>query len=253
MYRVVVIEDEENIRKGFIKNMDWLAHGCEVVGQAANGRDGLALIREAAPDIVFTDIKMPVMDGLAMLEHARQEAQFEAVVLSGYGEFSYAKRAIKIGVSDFVLKPFETEAISSTLSGIVKRLDAKKQGTQPGAALTLPDGASHYTRRGYEYILQSYHQGITGADVAKKLEISPGYFYKLFKKDTGESIHHFLLKLRLSKAAELLIESPGLKVYEVSDMVGFGDYKQFHRVFSEMYGMSPLKYRAEATKNNQAP
>ncbi|MEG1304275.1 MAG: response regulator, partial [Oscillospiraceae bacterium] len=79
--------------------------------EAENGCDGLQKIRTLRPEIVFTDILMPVMDGLEMLAIAKKEYNFEAVVLSGYGEFAYAQRAITIGVSDYILKPFDESTI----------------------------------------------------------------------------------------------------------------------------------------------
>ncbi|MEG1181739.1 MAG: AraC family transcriptional regulator, partial [Oscillospiraceae bacterium] len=109
--------------------------------------------------------------------------------------------------------------------------------------LSVPLTSSHYTLRGYDYLIENYYIGTTGADIAEFLDISPGYFYKIFKTDTGMSIRDFITKLKLSKAVSLLKSNPNLKIYEVADMVGFSDYKYFHRVFSEEYGDSPLKYK----------
>ena len=181
-----------------------------------------------------------------MLGIAKKEYDFEAVVLSGYGEFAYAKKAITIGVSDFLLKPFDQSELDSALALIVRRLDFKSQKGATGQFVSeksIPLTASHYTRRGYDYLIQNYHSKITGADIAEYLEISPGYFYKLFKDDMGVSIHSFIQELRLKSASELLLNSPNLKVYEVADMVGFSDYKCFHRSFTAFFGVSPQKYK----------
>lgn len=245
MYNVLVVEDEAVIRTGFISSIDWKKYGCIICAQAENGREGLELIRRCRPEIVFTDIRMPIMDGLDMLSTAKSEYDFEAVVLSGYSEFAYAQRAITIGVSDYILKPFEEESVCSTLEQIVKRLD-EKQLLAPHeypSELAIPLSSSHYTKRGYDYLMQNYHTGITGADIAEYLDISSGYFYKVFKADTGDSIHHFIVKLRLTKALTLLKNDPNLKIYEIADKVGFTDYKYFHRVFTSAYGVSPLKYK----------
>lgn len=254
MYSVIVVEDEITIRRGFIKSVDWDRFGCSVVGQSSNGQDGLAMIRDLRPQIVFTDIKMPVMNGLEMLSIAKKEYDFEAVVLSGYGEFAYAKKAITIGVSDFLLKPFDQSEIDKSLSQIVGRLNFKSQTRKAGSFVferPIPLEASHYTRRGYDYLIQNYHNKIAGSDIANYLEISPGYFYKLFKDDMGVSIHSFILELRLSSASELLLNSPNLKVYEIADMVGFSDYKCFHRSFTAYFGVSPQKYRSSMITNTK--
>ncbi|MEG1943848.1 MAG: response regulator [Oscillospiraceae bacterium] len=246
MYKVLIVEDEAKIRKGFIKSIDWEALGCTVCAEAENGCDGLQKIRTLRPEIVFTDILMPVMDGLEMLAIAKKEYNFEAVVLSGYGEFAYAQRAITIGVSDYILKPFDESTILELINSIKKRLVEKTLVNEHHTGqneLSVPLTSSHYTLRGYDYLIENYYTGTTGADIAEFLDISPGYFYKIFKTDTGMSIRDFITKLKLSKAVSLLKSNPNLKIYEVADMVGFSDYKYFHRVFSEEYGDSPLKYK----------
>lgn len=245
MYNVLVVEDEAVIRTGFIGSIPWSKYDCTVCAQASNGREGLELIRSCRPEIVFTDIRMPIMDGLDMLSAAKSEYDFEAVVLSGYSEFAYAQRAITLGVSDYILKPFDEAALCETVENIVHRLD-EKRALMPRAEygeLSVPAGASHYTKRGYDFLMQNYKSGITGADIADYLDISPGYFYKLFKADTGVSVHSFILKLRLTKALMLMENDPCLKIYEVADLVGFADYKYFHRAFTAQYGQSPLKYK----------
>ena len=94
MYRVVVIEDEEAIRKGIIMSIDFSALNCILIGEASNGVEGIKLIQEKKPDIVITDVTMPLMSGIEMIEQTL-EYNYTSIIISGYDEFSYAKKAIK--------------------------------------------------------------------------------------------------------------------------------------------------------------
>lgn len=84
MYRVLIVEDEKVIRKGIIYVVDWAAFDCLVVGEAENGQQGLDMIEQLHPDIVITDVRMPLMDGLEMVQKGRERQDFETILLSAY-------------------------------------------------------------------------------------------------------------------------------------------------------------------------
>lgn len=121
--RILIVEDEVKIRKG-LANLIVKQTGNEIVGEAKNGREGLELILSTNPDLVITDVKMPVMDGLEMLrELSEKELHVHSVILSGYSEFEYAKKAISYGVDDYLLKPLAPEDILSALEKIRGKLE----------------------------------------------------------------------------------------------------------------------------------
>ena len=97
MLKVLLVEDENLIRRGLQYKMDWTEVNCVVVGEAATGQEGLTQIKALRPDIVITDIRMPDMDGLEMLREGRAVCPFHAIIISGYGEFDYAQQAIRLG------------------------------------------------------------------------------------------------------------------------------------------------------------
>ena len=106
MLKVVVVEDEELVRKGIVLTVDWAGAGCAVVGEAANGEEGLEVIRRYRPDLIVTDIRMPKLDGIEMLRRLREEGNRAHVVfLTAYSDFSYAQNALRLGVLDYILKP----------------------------------------------------------------------------------------------------------------------------------------------------
>ena len=106
MYKVVIVDDEHIIVEGLSKGIDWAKYNCEVVGTAGSGEEGMELIRELSPDILFTDICMGEMDGLTMVAGIRSEfPNLQVTILTGYRDFEYAQRAIRLGASRFLLKP----------------------------------------------------------------------------------------------------------------------------------------------------
>ena len=110
LYRIILVDDEEEVRKSIIRKIDWQAVGFTVVGDAENGEDALEKIEALEPDVVLTDIRMPYMDGLTLAEKIRQRyPSMKIVIFSGYDDFDYAKRAIKLNVTEYILKPVNVE------------------------------------------------------------------------------------------------------------------------------------------------
>ena len=124
MYTVILVDDEALILKGLSTVIPWKEMGCEVVGTATNGLTGLELIRKLKPDILFTDIRMPNMDGLTMLAALGSEfPRMQTAVLTAYRDFDYARRAITLGVCRYLLKPSNLNEIKETLRVMVDKLD----------------------------------------------------------------------------------------------------------------------------------
>lgn len=123
-YRVVVVEDEHKIRRNIVQKIEDSRLSFEVVGTASNGLEALAIIHSLQPDVVLTDIRMPKMDGLALITQVRNDIpEIHIVILSGYSEFEYAKTAMKLGVRDYLLKPLKLEPLIETLSNIRTSLE----------------------------------------------------------------------------------------------------------------------------------
>lgn len=121
MLRVVIVEDENIIRKGLVCTVDWQSMGACIVGEAADGEEGLQVVREQQPDVVLTDIRMPRLSGLAMAEALRQSGSHVAIVfLTSYADFTYAQEALRLGAVDYLLKPVEEEALRAVLQKLVR-------------------------------------------------------------------------------------------------------------------------------------
>ncbi|SEN88845.1 two component transcriptional regulator, AraC family [Amphibacillus marinus] len=117
MDKIVIIDDEQFVRKGIIALVDWDKINYQVVGEASNGEDALDLILQKEPDVVLTDIRMPVYDGLKLIQYVKESVQKvpKFIILSGYNDFKYAQRAVRLGVNDFILKPVDREELEQTL------------------------------------------------------------------------------------------------------------------------------------------
>ena len=124
LYKIMLVDDEEEVRKSIIRKIDWSAAGFEVIGDAENGKEALEKIDQIEPDVVLTDIRMPYMDGLSMAEAIRQRhPSIKIVIFSGFDEFEYAKKAIKLNVIEYILKPVNVEELTAILKRIKNNLD----------------------------------------------------------------------------------------------------------------------------------
>lgn len=124
LYRIILVDDEEEVRQSIIRKIDWKSAGFCVVGDAENGQEALEKVEALEPDLILTDIRMPYMDGLSLAERVRQKyPSVKIVIFSGYDDFEYAKQAIKLNVTEYILKPVNVEELTAILKRIKTNLD----------------------------------------------------------------------------------------------------------------------------------
>ena len=124
LYRIILVDDEEEVRKGIIRKINWETLGFEVVGDAENGQDALEKIEQFDPDVIMTDIRMPYMDGLELTAKIRQKyPSMKVLIFSGYDDFEYAQQAIKLNVTEYILKPVNVEELTEILTRVRENLD----------------------------------------------------------------------------------------------------------------------------------
>ncbi|AWK51899.1 DNA-binding response regulator [Clostridium beijerinckii] len=260
MIKVLIVEDEDFIRKGLIGTFDWVSSDCVVVGEAENGLEGLKKIEEVKPNVVITDIKMPKMNGIEMVRKAKEICDFETLILSSYNDFDYAKQAIDLRVFDYIVKPIDDEYLKNSLLKVKKLVDEKqlfyklRENIKDVKSISLinlenyTSGAlsDKYTEKIIEYILQNYSKKISIEEFAEKYNISTSYLSRQFKLQTSHTFHDFLNKYRIQKSIEIL-DTGEYKVYEVSYMVGFSEYKHFSSVFKKYMKYSPSEFLKKCT------
>lgn len=245
MMKVVVVEDEALVRRGIVLTVGWAGVDCAVVGEAADGMEGLEVIRESQPDLVVTDIKMPRLDGLEMVRQLREEGnRAHVIILTAYSDFSYAQAALKLGAVDFLLKPFQ----DGELEEAVTRLKSRVGPTGPQApGLEVPEeGKSKYVMEALRYIAGHYNDpDISVSSVARDLGISEGHLSHVFKKETSRTLGSYLTDYRIHMAMELLRDCRN-KVYEVAEQVGYRDITYFSSTFKRVVGLSPSEYQKQS-------
>ncbi|MDL2233113.1 response regulator [Ruminococcaceae bacterium OttesenSCG-928-L11] len=257
MYKVLVVEDESRIRRGLIYRLDWVAMGCTVPLEAANGEEGLACIQSEKPDIVITDVKMPLLDGIAMLEQAVRLHTFESIIISGYDDFAYAQTAMRLGVTDYLLKPVDMEELRAAIFALCEKAEKRQlysrieaimdKDTQPDPVLDMVALNHSLTRTSkrvtaaLRFIQANYRQRISLKDLGRDMEVSSTYLNQKFKEEMGYTFNDFLNRFRIQKAVELL-QAGDYRIYEVAEQTGFSDYRYFALVFKKYVGCAPTEF-----------
>ncbi|MCP1103517.1 YesN/AraC family two-component response regulator [Aequitasia blattaphilus] len=171
--RIVIVEDEIKIRTGMAKMIENETDHI-IVGLGSNGEEGLEIIQRFKPDLVITDIRMPNLDGLEMLEKMyERKIQAQTIILSGYSEFSYAQKAIRFGVTDYLLKPLAPEDLLMTLDKVVKQMQAEEKENNRYAESQLGEflfGKMENTTDSAEKIRE-----LCGVELDSKVLIYAGY------------------------------------------------------------------------------
>ncbi len=240
---VIFADDERVIREGVVKSLDWESIGCRLVGTADTGLAALALIREKRPQCVVTDIRMPLMNGLELIRVVKEEdTDCRFVILSGYDEFEFARKAMQYGVRYYLLKPFDEEELSEVLVKIQREIEVVGSSADVEQMHTgnreidkiLAFLNVHYRRR--ELSLN----WITENMVYKNKD----YLGKLFKTHTGKTFNQYLAELRIDRAIDTLRKQPDTPVAELAEAVGYplgGDY--FCAKFKKITGMTVTRFR----------
>lgn len=243
--KILIAEDEQRAREGISDLIRSMGAQYTVIGEAANGRQALEMMRLTQPDIVFTDIKIPYVSGLDLIMAAKEQ-NFKAhfVVVSAYAEFEYAKQALKLGVEDYLLKPPTRDEIFKTLLNLEKKM---KYGEQSGCGMDsrLPDkfpNAHPLVKEVLRLIESGYADKLNQQEIAQTLSVSPEYLSYLFAREIGKPFSKFVKEYRIQKAVELL-KSKDATIQDVPYQVGFSDRKYFDKVFTEVMGESPSSFR----------
>lgn len=247
MYKVVIVDDEPIIVEGLEKTVSWADFHCEVIGKAYSGTEGLELIRQKHPDMVFSDIRMADLDGLGMIAAIKSEyPDTEVTILTGYRDFEYAQTAIKLGVRRFLLKPSKMDEINAAIQAMSEALDAKKKKTDPEAVKEEEKdtelAGNFIVKSAVAYMEDHYAEKLQLADVADKVYVSSWHLSKLINGEMHQNFSEVLNGIRIKQAKELM-KDPSLRIGDIADLVGFLDMAHFSRVFKKTTGMSANEYR----------
>ena len=239
--RVLLVDDEIMIREGFKQLFDWQAHDCEVVGEACDGMEALTQIDTLRPDIVIMDINIPIMNGLKVIQLSRIKHPNTAfVIVSGYDDFSYCREALRLQITDYILKPVNYEEFGTCIDNLKISLFERRVSSAAEPEKQEERAITGITR----YLQEHLAEEISLSVLAEQFHLNPQYISQLFKSEIGVNFLVYLTNIRMEKAKKLLL-STALSIAEVAEQSGYGDYRVFTKVFKKSEGITPSQYRRD--------
>lgn len=245
--RVIVAEDEPLLLRTLVHQIEQTDPTFQVVFSAGDGERALRFIRdEQVPDVVITDIHMPVLDGIGLIKAVERDyPAVTKIIISGYSEFEYARQALQMNVLDYLLKPVKKHDLEDLLS----RLKIKIAGERSSHKSLTPLSNRQYTAEEIvksvsEYIKTNYARDISLEDVARQFNVNAPHLSKIFLKYAGESPSKYIMSLRMNEAKHLLSLKKELSVKEIGEIVGYPDPFYFSRIFKQFTGMTPTEYKS---------
>ena len=247
----MIVDDEKYVRMGIKNDTDWALIGCEVVAEASNGEMALEMAGQFRPDLVISDIKMPKMDGIELAGKPLEKyPDTQVIFLTAYNEFEYARQAVRLGVSDYLLKPYQ----DGELEGAIQRL-LHLHPNAPAAQIELENELiplkrkeeieNRYVQLAIEYIEKNYSdRDFSIGKLSESISVSEGHISRLFKAETEISINNYLTRYRIRKAMDFLKDVQS-KVYEVAEKVGYQDIAYFSNTFKKLVGTAPSEYQSK--------
>jgi YesN/AraC family two-component response regulator len=254
--KAILVDDEAIIREGILRMINWDGLGVEVIADCPNAYLALDVMRDAAPDILMTDVKMPGLDGLALIERALAiNPRLECIVLSGYDEFDFARNAMRMGVREYLLKPCSQAEMESALTRALQRIQSRPNEISTLDSLPALDNAAvPHVRRAFveqmaEYVQRHYQRPELSLQYLADnvAHMNADYIGKEFTREMGMKFSTYLMRERMERAKRLLAAPQELRIYEIAEQVGLGHNPQyFSRLFYSYEGLTPKAYREAA-------
>jgi len=241
----VVAEDEERMRDYLARKTAELDPAFECAGTAADGEEAVELVERHLPDLLITDIKMPVLGGLELVERIRRtNPELRILIVSGFSEFEYARQGIELGVDDYILKPIDLEKLREVLRRVRIRLDASAGTEDAEFGLDRIGARETELAKSVEvYLQENYRRPYSLERLASTFGCKPAYLLRLYRKVTGRTPTQDLIHLRIEKAKRLLVGHPHIEIKQVSAAVGYDDALYFSRLFKKETGLNPSAFK----------
>lgn len=255
MYNVLLVEDDTALRFIYTKMKTWSDCGFKIINEAPNGKAALEILEKKSFDLIFTDIRMPFVDGIELLRKLKeQENETPVVFASSYDEFEYARQGLILGAFDYLLKPVRREELEKVLQRVknhIKEAEGRTKIVSVVAGvideLGILSDSNKFINQVAVYCSEHYNEIFTVEDIANALGYSKDYFSKLFKQHFGITFHDFHSRVKIAYAVELL-KTGNYKSYEISDMLGYATVDYFTKVFKEITGTTPSKFKSGDVK-----
>ncbi|SFJ93050.1 two-component system, response regulator YesN [Paenibacillus sp. UNC496MF] len=265
MYKLFIVDDNPLDRRGIAGLFQWETFGCQVAGLFGNAMEALSAAESVRPDIVLTDVQMPVIDGIEFGQRLRSGLPaVELIFMSSYDDFAFAHGALQLEAIDYVLKPIRKQALEAAVAKVAGKLDKAQMKElereellrhirqpfpqspgQSGAADAEESELPYYERivsRIKAIVAAKYRETITVQEIAGEVFLSLSHANNIFKSKTGLKIFDYLTEYRMERAKSLL-RHPDSKIYQVAMQVGYTNKSHFCLVFRKHAGVSPSEYK----------
>lgn len=254
MKKILVIEDEARTRNLFLNCLE--TEGFYTIG-AEDGVIGVQQAREQMPDVVICDIKMPKLDGYGVLDTLRQDsitAMIPFIFLTAKTSKAELRQGMELGADDYLTKPCTVEELLGSIAARLEKQTVFRQWcaaecqrvseplpTDTAASSAGPESVPPISQV-FDFIKANYHQPITLSDVAKAVGYSPAYLTDLMRRQTGQTVHQWIVERRMAKACSLLLET-NQSVDQIAEAVGYQYVGGFFRQFRISFGTTPQVWR----------
>ena len=248
LLKIIIVDDEVLIRNLIKMKADWESLEMEVVAEYSDSVEALQSLEDIRPDIILSDICMPKMDGLKFAERCKQQLPgVKVIIITGYDEFEFALNSIKIGVSDYILKPINSTVLMDALKKVKKQISKSEFQTElleetPYEEPMETDG-NNLMKDIILYIDNNISDpNLSVNSIAQEFFFSTGYFCRMFKKILGKTFGEYLSDLRYTKAKDYLCYTD-LKCYEIGEKIGITDAHYLSIWFKKKSGVPISKFR----------
>lgn len=258
MYQVLIAGDELPEGVGIVSVIDWEKFGMEVVADVSNGQEALEAYSAYHPDVLITDIRMPVMSGMELIGKIREsDSGISIVIITCVEDFETVRGALPERVTGYILKMTTTIKEIETVLGKVQRELVNRKRFIGDRKLSLANDSAVLNKSmrvlGPEIskaigFIEKNLSDVNLMNTARHVNLSQSYFSTVFKKEMGVSFSDYVIQARIDRAKELFIASD-YKICYVASILGFNDPSYFSRVFKKITGIRPNEYRSKFLVN----
>jgi YesN/AraC family two-component response regulator len=242
MKKILLVDDERWVRTALKWTINKLNLPLKVVQECENGLEALDWIRQNEVDLVLTDIRMPIMDGLSFVkELSKLNGEQDVVVISVHDEFQFVQHALRSGVTDYLLKPIEEDDLRECLEKWLNRCkdeEAKKNVVQH-VDEKIPSSTIEQV---LNYIKKTPLSEVTLHDAAENVHVNSSYLSQLFKQQLNKKFVDYLTEQRIEEGKRLLLHTT-LRMSEIAERVGYSDLAYFSNNFKKITGSTPSEFR----------
>lgn len=252
---VLIVEDNYDLRNFLLHSM---RNEYRVIG-AENGKEGFEMAKKYTPDLIVSDIMMPVMDGLELCSRLKKEihtSHIPVILLTAKAMIEHWIEGLETGADDYIPKPFNLKVLQLKIINLIESRKKLRQlfghgETVSPEELTTNQLDQQFIERAYAIVERNIQEPELSVDhFAREMMVSKSLLFKKIKAITGYSIVDFVNMFKLRKAASQLAANPQLNISEIAFAVGFNDPKYFSRIFRKVFGVTPSEYARTLHKSS---